>query len=137
MNDQQRTAIRKLRHGGLGYKAISAQLDLPLSTVKSFCRRNDLAGDFTAGSNGQTALFCKECGKKLKQTQGARMKVFCSDACRLAWWQKNPDKVKRRANYELTCQFCNQIFISYGNKHRKYCCHACYIADRYGGDRSD
>ena len=23
--------------------------------------------------------------------------------------------------------------ISYGNKHRKYCSHACYINDRFGG----
>ena len=32
------------------------------------------------------------------------------------------------------CEKCGKKFISYGNKDRKYCCHECYIEDRFGGE---
>ena len=41
--------------------------------------------------------------------------------------------VKRKAIYEYTCPTCGSAFTAYGNSHRKYCCHECYIADRFGG----
>ena len=41
--------------------------------------------------------------------------------------------VKRKAIYEYTCPTCGSAFTAYGNRHRKYCCHECYIADRFGG----
>ena len=44
------------------------------------------------------------------------------------------DLVNRKANYECTCEKCGKKFISYGNKDRKYCCHECYIEDRFGGE---
>ena len=43
------------------------------------------------------------------------------------------DMVKRKAIYEYTCTTCGSAFTAYGNIHRKYCCHECYIADRFGG----
>lgn len=43
------------------------------------------------------------------------------------------EEVNRKANYSCTCAFCGKQFTSYGNKHRKYCSHACYINDRFGG----
>ena len=30
------------------------------------------------------------------------------------------------------CKNCGVMFTVYGNKHRKYCCHECYINDRFG-----
>lgn len=30
-------------------------------------------------------------------------------------------------------QHCGKNFIAYRNNKRKYCCHTCYIEDRYGG----
>lgn len=32
----------------------------------------------------------------------------------------------------MECKYCHKIFESYGNKTRKYCCHAHYVLDRYG-----
>ena len=35
------------------------------------------------------------------------------------------------------CKQCGKPFTAYGNKGRKYCCHQCYIVDRFGGDRHE
>lgn len=135
MNDLQRKAIGKLRNKGVGYKAIAQKLGLSVNTVKSHCRRNGLTGK-RSGTDTIEVLFCKKCGKKLTQTEGAKQKSFCSDECRLSWWKEHPEKVKRKAYYELTCAYCQKAFHSYGNKNRKYCSHECYIADRFGGGSS-
>ena len=135
MNDLQRKAIEKLRNKGAGYKAIAQKLGLSVNTVKSHCRRNGLTGN-RSGTDTIEVLFCKKCGKKLMQTEGAKQKSFCSDECRLSWWKEHPEKVKRKAYYELTCAYCHKTFHSYGNKNRKYCSHECYIADRFGGGLS-
>lgn len=135
MNDLQRKAIEKLRNKGAGYKAIAQKLGLSVNTVKSHCRRNGLTGK-QSGTDAIEVLFCKKCGKKLTQTKGAKQKSFCSDECRLSWWKEHPEKVKRKAYYELTCAYCHETFHSYGNKNRKYCSHECYIADRFGGGLS-
>lgn len=136
MNDLQRKAIEKLRNKGAGYKAIAQKLDLSVNTVKSYCRRNGLTGNRSGTAALEEILFCKECGKKLTQTDGAKKKTFCSDECRLSWWKDHPEEIKRKANYELTCNHCQKTFISYGNKKRKYCSHECYIAHRFGGGAS-
>ena len=135
MNDLQRKAIGKLRNKGVGYKAIAQKLGLSVNTVKSHCRRNGLTGNRSV-TDAIEVLFCKKCGKKLTQSVGAKQKRFCSDECRLSWWKEHPEKVKRKAYYELTCAYCQKAFHSYGNKNRKYCSHECYIADRFGGGSS-
>lgn len=135
MNDLQRKAIEKLRNKGAGYKAIAQKLGLSVNTVKSHCRRNGLTGNRSV-TDAIEVLFCKKCGKKLTQSVGAKQKSFCSDECRLSWWKDHPEKVKRKAYYELTCAYCRKAFHSYGNKNRKYCSHECYIADRFGGGSS-
>ena len=56
-----------------------------------------------------------------------------SEKCRNKWWNSNLDKVNRKANYEFICPHCKKPFSAYGNKNRKYCSHACYIEDRFGG----
>lgn len=48
-------------------------------------------------------------------------------------YNSNLDKVNRKANYEFICPHCKKLFSAYGNKKRKYCSHACYIEDRFGG----
>ena len=59
-----------------------------------------------------------------------RKKKFCSDACRLKWWYANSEKLNKKANYDCTCQFCGKVFVSYGNKNRKYCSRSCYGKSR-------
>ena len=35
------------------------------------------------------------------------------------------------AYYNQVCAYCGRFFSSYGKKGRKYCCHDCYIMDRF------
>ena len=44
MTEEQKVKIRRMRLDGNGYKHIASTLILPLSTVKSYCKRNGLVG---------------------------------------------------------------------------------------------
>ena len=44
MTDTQRTQIKELRLARYGYKKIAQALCLSVDTVKSYCRKNSLAG---------------------------------------------------------------------------------------------
>lgn len=49
MTDLQKKRITKLRQQGFGYAAIAAELKMPVGTVKTFCRRNNLqTGDLSS-----------------------------------------------------------------------------------------
>ena len=75
---------------------------------------------------------CDNCGAVIQQNTGRKPQRFCCSECRNQWWNEHPDQVNRKAYYEITCQHCGKITTVYGNKHRKYCSHECYIADRFG-----
>ena len=40
------------------------------------------------------ALICRNCGKKFRSPNG-HYRVYCSDACRIAWFDKNRKEKKR------------------------------------------
>ena len=42
---------------------------------------------------------------------------------------KRPAK-NRDATYTFTCIGCGTTFTAYGNKHRRYCRHECYVTHR-------
>jgi len=128
MTEQQKMKITSFREAGVGYKRISKLMALSENTVKSYCRRNGLTG--RRGVTVQIGIcFC--CGKPVQQNPGRKEKKFCSDACRNKWWKAHPDRVNKKAIYEFECAYCKKIFTAYGNNHRKYCSHDCYIKDRF------
>ena len=86
MNDIQRMQIPLLRRQGQGYKRIAQSLNLPLNTVKSFCRRNEIQ---PVDSDVAHCLFC---GAQIEQTSGRKEKRFCSDKCRSQWWNAHPER---------------------------------------------
>lgn len=140
MNEMQKTQITSLRHKGYGYDRIAQALGLSKNTVKSWCRRNHLTGaeiENTAEVADQAPTFCLTCGKPIMKTPGKREKKFCSDACRMKWWNSHQDQVKRKAIYSFICPCCHKPFTAYGNSKRKYCSHACYIEDRFGGEHCE
>ena len=132
MTDNQQKDIKALRQAGLGYKKIAAALSLLENTIKSICRRMQVpkAAPIPEGD------VCECCGKPIEQTAGRKHKRFCSDACRHKWWNSHLHLVQRKAVYHIKCRHCGREFEIYGNSHRKYCCHACYIAERFGGARA-
>lgn len=132
MTDEERKHIEDLRSQGIGYKKISEMLGLSVNTVKSFCKRNRLGGPAVR----QEQHICPCCGKPVEQTAHRKQKKFCSDQCRMKWWNSHLDQVKRKANYSFVCPVCRKTFTAYGNSNRKYCSLDCYFEDRFGGKRA-
>lgn len=143
MTNEQKAVVESLRSQGLGYKRIAAQTGISANTVKSYLRKNTLAPVeqtvpaiipepvMENAADGQ--FLCRCCGKPVAQNPGRKEKKFCSDFCRTRWWNSHLDLVKRKAIYHFTCPTCGREFTAYGNAHRKYCSHSCYIEDRFGG----
>ena len=134
MNTTQKEQIRLLRLQGIGYSKIAQSLGLSDNTVKSFCKRNNLGGVAAVPVNNSVTeqRFCKNCGIPLSQNKGSKPKKFCCDECRTAWWNSHLDTVNKKAVYSIVCTHCNKAFESYGNKNRSFCCHPCYVAERFG-----
>ncbi len=129
MTDLQKKTIRAMRLQGISYVKIGEDLGLSDNTVRSYCRRNGL------GEKAKNTIACKQCGKLIKIVPKQKPRMFCSDACRTAWWNSHQDCVNRKAVYDYTCAHCGRAFTAYGNQKRKYCSHSCYIADRFGEER--
>lgn len=139
MTEEQKNRIRELRGKKCGYSAIAKTLGVTVSSVKSYCQRNNLAGIRAACSVATPvkAEFCKECGKAIQQKPGRKEIKFCSAACRQKWWNAHPEQVRHKAIYSFVCACCGVSFVAYGNSHRKYCSHSCYIRDRFGGGENE
>ena len=124
MRLQDKIVINNMRLEGHTPSVIAAKLGIPASTVRSFIHRNP---------DVPNTKQCLRCGKPVLQPKGRREKKFCSDRCRMDWWNSHQNAVNRKAYYTLTCEYCGKEFESYGNKNRKYRCRTCYVADRQPG----
>lgn len=135
MTNDEKQSIYNMRRNGASYAVIAATLNLSKSTVASFCQKEGLR---TGSSKALTALrYCKYCGKPLPVKEKGKEQKFCSEHCRMSWWKEHPKDLNKKAIYIFTCPCCGKTFTSYGNAHRKYCSHACYIQDRFGGSHED
>lgn len=121
MTDKQKIRVIEMRHRNIGYLRISQELQLSVNTVKTFCHRNGLGGR----ASDNCKYFCRQCGIAVSQNPGRKEKKFCSDTCRMLWWNSHQETVNRCAYYEFTCIYCGKAFQSYGNSHRKYCSRSC------------
>lgn len=131
MTDEERSRVASLRKQGCGYKKISIETGIPLNTIKTYCRRH-LKGYTTVKELTENGM-CPECGTALIHISGHRAKKFCSDKCRMDYWKEHQEALNKKANYDFVCEHCKKPFQAYGNSHRKYCSHECYIAERFGG----
>ena len=120
MTNEEKARVLELRNAGMGYKAIAAELDLPIATVSSYCRR----------AVAKPRDTCLQCGSHLSHTPNKKKKKFCSDKCRMLWWHTHPEELNRQAYYTAVCQHCGKEFVVYGNDHRKYCSKGCYGLSR-------
>lgn len=133
MVDDRKNMIITYRDKGCSYKTIADMLNISVNTVKSCCRRNKQT------KNVQTQKpvkldnsRCLNCGCEITIIKGHRRKKFCSDRCRMAWWNAHKDKVNKKAVYSIVCGHCKKSFEAYGAKNRKYCSRRCYFMGRYG-----
>lgn len=137
MTEPQKEKIRIMRIKGVGYGTIAKTLGLKSETVKSYCRRHGMASKDKVRMETLTKPeigHCRNCGVPVAQDPKRKYKVFCCDTCRQRWWNKHPDQINRKAIYRIRCLNCGKDFEVYGNKHRKYCCHECYIQHRFGAE---
>jgi len=132
MTNEQKERITSLRNGGWGYKKIARALDLPLGTVQSLCRRENI---MTVEPAVYDENHCRQCGKPLVQKCKAKKRKFCSDECRVKWWTVHPcaKNGNAKASRAVVCENCGKTFNAYGHLPRKYCSHDCYVAARFGG----
>ena len=128
MTNEEAVKIEELQREGQGYKKIALLLNLPVNTVKSYIRRHPVEQATTAPTQG-----CLNCGTPLLQKPGKKEKKFCSDRCRMAWWNAHPERVNRKAFYAATCAHCGREFKAYGNRGRKYCSRLCFDQARVKG----
>ena len=124
MTNEQRMIVSSLRAQGMGYGAIARKVGISENTVKSFCRRNAQKEDKPVTGADEHQCLC--CGTPVAQNAGRKEKKFCSDKCRMAWWNSHQSEIKKEAYYTLVCQFCGKEFESYGNQRRKFCSRKCY-----------
>lgn len=130
MTDYEKNMIMTLQGKGYGYKRIAKELGLAVNGVKTFCRRHPVSA---APQKVQAVTRCLYCGMEVQQTPKRKVKKFCSDRCRMAWWKDHPDKVCHKKKHHFTCAWCGSAFTS-RNPGRIYCSRACYAqARRKGG----
>lgn len=130
MTTEEKSTIRRLRFDGQGYAQIARALDMPEGTIKTFCRRNDLLKANIGATKHINTSACKQCCKPLDYVPKRKPKQFCSDGCRLSWWNANRDRVSNKGAIERACITCGKMFFSY-DEARKYCSRNCYFADRF------
>jgi len=133
MNEFQKERISQMRLVGDSYATISAALGLSRNTVKSYCLRNVAVESVPRNPDDN----CEMCGNTIIQSPRYRKRRFCSDACRMAWWNAHRSLIGGQTKAAYTCAACGQRFTEYPNHKRKYCSHDCYIAHRYGVDQHE
>ncbi len=116
MTKEEKSRVQDLRRLGERSSAIARELGIPLSTIVSFCRDHD---------KDESVDYCPQCGSRLIHITGHKKKKFCSDKCRMLWWNSHPEQVTRRAYYKAVCKNCGREFWSYGNDHRIFCSRKC------------
>ena len=127
MTAEEARRIDKLRNDGVSYGNIAKLLHLKESTIKAYIRRKKQSSDVQASMN-----TCLECGKTIANGK-YRPKRFCSDKCRMRWWNTHADTVNHKNAQMIVCPACGNEFCNNGRNKRKYCSHRCYIAARYYG----
>lgn len=121
MTNEQTILISRLMKDGMGYRKIAAELDLPINSVKSWCRRHPCEEEKTDR--------CPVCGKEIFSLPHKRVRKFCSDECRYAWWSAHPEKRKIRTEYKHICFNCGREFTN-NRINAAYCSRKCFAEAR-------
>lgn len=128
--DNIHARIRAYRESGVPYSEIAETLSLPLNTVKSYCKRHNLGG--RRERTADNILLCKQCGEGVPQTPHRKAKIFCSDKCRMAWWNAHPQNVQRKSEQIFVCPVCGENFSAYASAKQRFCSRKCYGISKRG-----
>ena len=142
MTDLEAAQVKEMRLNGMGYRAIAEALGLSRDIVRNHCKAKGMDGYVAAAvknlqeREGQGGI-CICCGEEISQQGNGRPRKFCSEKCRRQWWKTHPEEGNRKAVYTQVCARCGKEFTAYGNSHRKYCSHDCYIKARFWRDEEN
>lgn len=79
---------------------------------------------------------CLQCGGPIKQQTKRKPRRFCSDECRVKWWNDHRFLKQHKNMRMVKCAGCGVAFPVYGKQEKKYCSHECYIRSRFGGGKA-
>lgn len=119
MTTQQMEKIKEYRQAGYTQGQIAEMTGLSVSSIKSFLRRH-----VTVSS----AEVCPMCGKAIRSKPHRKAKKFCSDRCRLRWWNSHPEQVNRTRHSQL-CPQCGITFETHIAS-QQFCSRTCAAAAR-------
>lgn len=122
MTEIEKSEIKRLRDCGFGYKKIASETGISINTIKSFLKTSNV---LTAEKN-----YCLNCGVPVVQAPHRKLKKFCSDKCRNAWWSAHPENRKEKP-YTHICLYCGKEF-STDKAVSKYCSRTCFAETRRG-----
>ena len=74
MTNEQKSTIIRLRSEGSKYASIAETVGLSINTVKSYCRRHNLALAADKSSVVDNTPHCKQCGQPLVNKSGSKPK---------------------------------------------------------------
>lgn len=79
------------------------------------------------------------CKESILNMYGTRIRVSREDVADMmsatSWMDANEAFDNGKGQASFICQHCKKPFVGYSAQNPKYCCHACYIAARYGKGR--
>ena len=133
MTTEEIKTISDLQQRGLGYKKIATLTGLPVNSVKTYCRRHKVDGRTAE----EPQAFCRGCGKPIQRIPQAKPRLFCSDSCRMRFWNSFCNDTATTEIYTFTCPYCGREFQSFGNPNRKYCSRVCVANARRKGGVAD
>ena len=70
MSHAQKQMIEELRRKGMGYGAVAKQMNLPLNTIKTFCRRHNLASNMQ-----ESTLVCVPTSRETQRSKAKKAKA--------------------------------------------------------------
>jgi len=117
MTTDEQKQIAILRANGLSQSQIASELNLNVNAVKAWCRRHPV--DTTPKT------VCLTCGVPIAQNPKRKMKKFCSDKCRYAWWSRHPEERSLKKAYHHICRCCGEEFDS-NRPQSIFCSRLCY-----------
>lgn len=127
MTLEQKMQIEAMRLNGESYGKIAKALNINRESVKAYCRRHGYQKDDLTGFNK-----CPQCGTTLVQIEGRKPKKFCSDACRMEWWNKHQAASICKEKNRKLCEYCGKEY--YSNKaSSRFCSCKCFADYRRSG----
>ena len=127
MTQAEKEAVLSLRQQQYSYSAIARTTRLPLGTIKSFLsragRKKETSDPVSTPRITINRNCCRQCGAPLDQTRRGKIRIFCNDRCRAAYWNKHRDLSQRVSTHQQKCEICGRYFFTY---HGRYCSRPCY-----------